>query len=77
MPYCFRPGDPYENVDLPFWVYAGDTDVLHLTEADSSETQVVDVLTTLDHVALNCAGRAAYEATLSQHRVLYKVAQQI
>jgi catechol-2,3-dioxygenase len=60
--------------DFGFWLYAGDSDVLHLTEADSSERQVLDVLTTLDHVALNCAGRAAYETTLSQHRVHYKVA---
>lgn len=66
----FRP--PFQR--FGFWLYAGDSDVLHLTEADGSERQVLDVLTTLDHVALNCAGRAAYEAVLLQHRVHYKVA---
>ena len=57
-----------------YWLYAGDTDVLHLTEADGSERQVIGVLTTLDHIALKCAGRATYEATLSRHGVHYKVA---
>ena len=66
----FRP--PFQR--FGYWLYAGDTDVLHLTEADGSERQVLDVLTTLDHVALKCAGRATYEAALSQHGVLYKVA---
>lgn len=57
-----------------YWLYAGDSDVLHLTEADGSERQALDVLTTLDHVALRCAGRATYEAALSKHGVHYKVA---
>ena len=66
----FRP--PFQRYG--YWLYAGETDVLHLTEADASESQVINVLTTLDHVALKCEGRAAYEATLAQHGVLYKVA---
>jgi catechol-2,3-dioxygenase len=66
----FRP--PFQR--FGYWLYAGDTDVLHLTEADASERQAVDVLTTLDHVALKCEGRAAYEAALARHGILYKVA---
>ena len=66
----FRP--PFQR--FGYWLYAGDSDVLHLTEADRSERQVLDVLTTLDHVALKCTGRASYEAALSRHRVHYKVA---
>src|SRR5687767_6099829 len=66
----FRP--PFQR--FGYWLYAGDIDVLHLTEADGSERQVLNVLTTLDHVALKCAGRATYESVLSQQGVLYKVA---
>lgn len=67
----FRP--PFQRYG--YWLYArDDNDVLHLTEADPSERQVSGVLTTLDHVALQCAGLARYEATLSQHGVQYKVA---
>ena len=66
----FRP--PFQR--FGYWLYADGSDVLHLTEADGSERQVLDVLTTLDHVALNCTGRATFEAALSQHGVQYKVA---
>ena len=66
----FRP--PFQR--FGYWLYAGDSDVLHLTEADACERQALGVLTTLDHVALKCAGRATYEATLSQRAVPYKVA---
>ena len=66
----FRP--PFQR--FGYWLYAGDTHVLHLTEADASERQALDVLTTLDHVALRCTGRAEYEARLSQHNVHFKVA---
>lgn len=69
-----RPGYRPLFQRFGYWLYAGDTDVLHLTEADASERQVLDVLTTLDHVALSCAGHASYEAALSQHGVDYKVA---
>ena len=69
-----RPGFRPLFQHFGYWLYAGDTDVLHLTEADASERQALGVLTTLDHVALNCAGRASYEAALSQHGVDYKVA---
>ena len=66
----FRP--PFQR--FGYWLYAGDSDVLHLTEADDSESQVPNVLTTFDHVALRCIGRATHEAALSQHGVHYKVA---
>ena len=69
-----RPGFRPAFQRFGYWLYAGDTDVLHLTEADGSERQVIGVLTTLDHVALKCAGRATYEATLSRYGVHYKVA---
>ena len=69
-----RPGFRPLFQRFGYWLYAGDTDVLHLTEADASERQALGVLTTLDHVALNCAGRASYDAALSQHGVDYKVA---
>ena len=57
-----------------YWLYAGNADVLHMTEADDSERQIPNVLTTFDHVALNCTDRATHEAALSQHGVDYKVA---
>jgi catechol 2,3-dioxygenase-like lactoylglutathione lyase family enzyme len=66
----FRP--PFQR--FGYWLYARDSDVLHLTEADDSEGQVPNVLTTFDHVALKCVGRAKHEAVLSQHGVHYKVA---
>ena len=69
-----RPGFRPSFQRFGYWLYAGDLDVLHLTEADGCERQALDVLTTLDHVALKCAGRASYEAALSQHNVEFKVA---
>lgn len=66
----FRP--PFQR--FGYWLYAGDSDVLHLTEADESERQVPNVLTTFDHVALKCMDRAAHEAALLQHGVQYKMA---
>jgi catechol 2,3-dioxygenase-like lactoylglutathione lyase family enzyme len=69
-----RPGFRPSFQRFGYWLYAGDLDVLHLTEADGCERQALDVLTTLDHVALKCAGRASYEAALLQHNVEFKVA---
>lgn len=69
-----RPGFRPSFQRFGYWLYAGDSDVLHLTEADDSERQVPNVLTTFDHLALKCVGRATHEAALSQHGVNYKVA---
>jgi catechol 2,3-dioxygenase-like lactoylglutathione lyase family enzyme len=66
----FRP--PFQR--FGYWLYAGDSHVCHLTEADASEKQAHHVLTTFDHIALTCVDRATHEAALTQHGVPFKVA---
>lgn len=47
-----------------YWLYAGDKDVLHLTESGPGEARRTHATATFDHVAFACSGRAEMEARL-------------
>lgn len=54
-----------------YWLYAGDRDVLHLTECPADESRSTEARTTFDHAAFNCRGRSAYEKRLRALGVPY------
>lgn len=54
-----------------YWLYAGEKDVLHLSEASAGEVRQTGVLTTFDHVAFTCTDADATEKHLSRHGVAY------
>lgn len=54
-----------------YWLYAGDRDVLHLTEVQPNELRQAHVPTTFDHVAFTCAGRTEVEARLEALKVRF------
>jgi catechol-2,3-dioxygenase len=58
-----------------YWLYAGGTDVLHLSEAAPDEHRIMNAAGTFDHAAFKCAGRAEMERKLQSHGVQYRVAQ--
>ena len=70
-----RVGERPPFISFGYWLYAGQQDVLHLTEAGSDEVRSVEATATFDHAAFNCAGRREYESTLAQHSVKYEIAQ--
>ncbi len=51
------------------WLYAGERDVLHLTETAAGESRAPGIATTFDHIAFTCTDAAAMEARLRQHDV--------
>lgn len=55
-----------------YWLYAGGHDVLHLLEASPDEERLVNVVTTIDHVAFRCQGLEAFEEKLQRLGVPYK-----
>jgi len=57
-----------------YWLYAGDRDVLHLSEAGADERRDPGAVSTFDHVAFSCTGCAAYRAALARHGVDYEMA---
>jgi catechol-2,3-dioxygenase len=57
-----------------YWLYAGDQDVLHLSECAADEDRSTTVRTTFDHAAFNCRDRSAYEERLKERGVSYESA---
>jgi catechol-2,3-dioxygenase len=57
-----------------YWLYAGEQDVLHLTEANRDEVRSSEAATTFDHAAFSCAGRSEYESALAMRGIEYEVA---
>jgi catechol-2,3-dioxygenase len=57
-----------------YWLYAGDQDVLHLSEAKSEEVHHAHVNGTFDHVAFNCTDRLAVEQHLKKHAIQFRTA---
>lgn len=55
-----------------YWLYAGDKDVLHLTESRSNETRAAGTPHTFDHVAFSCSDAPAYEARLRASGISYQ-----
>ena len=49
------PGPRPPFASRGYWLYAGEWDVLHLSEARVGDHRVLDVRTTLDHFALACS----------------------
>lgn len=58
-----------------YWLYIGEQDVLHLSEAGADEERTMGVKTSFDHVAFSCTERADAERRLSRHGIAYSVAQ--
>jgi len=55
-----------------FWLYAGERDVLHLTEAKPEEDRQRHVSGTFDHVAFNCENLKATEEHLRNAGIRYR-----
>jgi len=64
---------PFGN--FGYWLYAGGTDILHLSECAPGEERALGVATTFDHVAFRCSDRAAVERTLAEAGVKFETAQ--
>lgn len=54
-----------------YWLYAGNRDVLHLTESSPVEMRRIDVATTFDHVAFVAEGRLDVESRLLANDVAF------
>ncbi len=54
-----------------YWLYAGNWDVLHLSEAAPDEVRATGVATTFDHVAFTCTDPIAMEEILVLNRIEY------
>lgn len=57
-----------------YWLYAGDSPVLHLSAADDDEARATGVNTTVDHVAFSCTDFDAMRARLDASGLVYTVA---
>jgi len=55
-----------------YWLYAGDHDVLHLSETKPGEVRQTHVISTFDHVAFNCTNRIDVERRLQQHGIPFR-----
>lgn len=66
------PRPPFRS--FGYWLYAGGKPVLHLSEAQPSETRPLGAASTFDHAAFSCKDRAAYEQALAARGIEYRVA---
>ena len=75
--YCdvvgLRQGERPAFRSFGYWLYAGERDVLHLSEAKPGEIRATDVATTFDHAAFTCTDPAAMEQRLVQLQIKYEV----
>jgi extradiol dioxygenase family protein len=56
-----------------YWLYAGNQDVLHLTQAAADEKRSKNVVSTMDHVAFTCTDFLAAKERLQKHNVAYTI----
>lgn len=56
-----------------YWLYAGGTDVLHLSECSADEMRQTHVATTFDHAAFTCDDADAMETHLKAHGIEYTI----
>jgi glyoxylase I family protein len=56
-----------------YWLYAGQKDVLHLSEARPEEARQIKVATTFDHVAFTATDYTGTVARLDQLGVKYRL----
>lgn len=54
-----------------YWLYIGEMDVLHLTEAAPSEQRTPHTITTFHHVAFSCTDRCEFEQRLRSLSIGY------
>jgi catechol 2,3-dioxygenase-like lactoylglutathione lyase family enzyme len=54
-----------------YWLYAGDADLLHLSEQEAHDRRRTGTDLTFDHVALACSGWPEFEARLSAAGLAY------
>jgi catechol 2,3-dioxygenase-like lactoylglutathione lyase family enzyme len=66
----YRP--PFQS--FGHWLYAGQQDVLHLSEARAGEARPAGAINTFDHVAFSCTGFPAYERRLRELGIRYTTA---
>jgi catechol-2,3-dioxygenase len=55
-----------------FWLYAGGEPVLHLSETAPGESRPAGVVSTFDHAAFRCSGRAEFERNLARRGIEYR-----
>jgi catechol-2,3-dioxygenase len=58
-----------------YWLYSGDTAVLHLSLIDDGEERSRTAVNTFSHAAFNCTDRAEFEARLKRVGIAYRTAQ--
>lgn len=56
-----------------FWLYIGDTHVMHLAEYRGEGEPLTNVLTTIDHISFTCTDMPATEAHLKALGVDYSI----
>jgi catechol-2,3-dioxygenase len=56
-----------------FWLYIGDTHVMHLAEYRGEGAPLTNVLTTIDHISFTCTDIPATEAHLKSLNVDYSI----
>ena len=66
-------GDRPAFASFGYWLYAGEHDVLHLTETRSGEQRSTDAASTFDHAAFRCSGRAEFERKLRDLAIAFEV----
>lgn len=57
-----------------YWLYIGDHDVLHLSEAPPEEIRATHVATTFDHVAFTCNDVQEMKDKLTRLGIEYRIA---
>lgn len=70
-----RLGDRPPFKSFGYWLYIGEQEVLHLSEAGDEEERSKDAINTFDHAAFNCRGRREFEAKLTRLGIPYRTAE--
>jgi catechol-2,3-dioxygenase len=58
-----------------YWLYSGDSAVLHLSLTDDGEARSRTAVNTFSHAAFNCTHRAEFEERLKRLGIAYRTAQ--
>lgn len=56
-----------------YWLYAGDQDVVHLSEAKPDEERQSFVQGTFDHLAFRCTDEASHRRNLDSRGIVYTI----
>ena len=67
------PGSRPPFRQFGYWLYAGQQDVLHLTEALSSEERRKNTNSTFDHVAFTCTDIESATSRLKKHAIEHRI----